>query len=154
MSFRIRGLSPEPFQELFALDDDELGRRAVRRVTAEEPHAAPCRVTLEDAEPGERLLLLPFDHQTAHSPYRASGPIFVREAARTPFDRIGELPTVFNRRVLSVRAYDAAGLMTDADIVESDPRRLFETFFADREVETIHVHFARRGCFACRVDRA
>ncbi len=153
MSFRIRGLSPAQFAPLFALDDTALAERSMRRVAVDAPHSAPCRVTLEDAAPGERLLLLPFAHHVAHSPYRASGPIFVREGG-APFDRIDELPPVFGGRILSVRAYDADGLMTDADIVDSDPRGLFETFLADPAVDFLHVHYARRGCYSCLVERA
>jgi hypothetical protein len=154
MTFRIRGLAAEPFHDLFPLDDAALAARDMRRVIADAPRAAPCRVTLEDAEPGERLILLPYTHQTARSPYHASGPIFVREAARETFDQVGMLPPVFAGRALSLRAYDADGLMTAADLADSDPRALFEAFFADPQVDYIHVHYARRGCFACRVERA
>jgi hypothetical protein len=154
MSFRIRGLDAAQFQPLFALDPDALAERSMRRVIATEPHSAPCRVTLEDAAPGEALILLPFAHHVAHSPYRAAGPIFVREAAVATFDRVGELPPVFSGRLLSVRAYDREGLMTDADVVDSDPRPLFDRFFADPAVERIHVHYARRGCYAALVTRA
>lgn len=154
MSFRIQGLAPEAFQPLFDLSDAELAARDIRRVVADEPGSAPCRVTLEDAAPGEELLLLPFAHHTASSPYQASGPIYVRKGARAAFDRAGELPPVFQGRVLSVRAYDASGMMRDADIAENDPRPLFDKFFADPDVDYLHVHYARRGCYSCRVERA
>ncbi len=105
-------------------------------VTAETPRSAPCRITLEDAAPGETLLLLPFAHQTARSPFQASGPIFVREGGAT-FDAVDTLPPVFNGRLLSVSpAYDGEGMMLHADIVESDPRELFATFFDDPAVDT------------------
>ncbi len=154
MNFRIQGLAPEAFLDLFALSDSELAARDIRRVVADEPHSAPCRVTLEDAEPGERLLLLPFDHHVASSPYQASGPIFVREKAASAFDAVGKLPSVFEGRLLSVRAYDENGMMLDADVVEADPRTLFDKFFANPDVEYLHVHYARRGCYSCRVERA
>ena len=153
MNYRIQGLGPNTFRDLFALTDAELAARDIRRVVADEPHSAPCRVTLEDAEPGERLLLLPFDHHVASSPYQASGPIFVREKAASAFDAVGKLPPVFNGRLLSVRAYDESGMMLDADVVESDPRALFNKFFANPDVEYLHVHYARRGCYSCRVER-
>jgi len=35
---------------------------------------------------GERVLLTNYEHQPAHSPYRASGPIFVRESAAEAYD--------------------------------------------------------------------
>jgi hypothetical protein len=154
MSFRVRGLDAAQFQPLFALDPAALAERNMRRVIATEPHSAPCRVTLEDAAPGEALILLPFAHHIAHSPYRAAGPIFVREIAAVTFDRVDALPPVFAGRLLSVRAYDGEGLMTDADIVDSDPRALFDQFFADPAVERMHVHYARRGCYGALVTRA
>ena len=153
MSFRIRGLAAAAFAPLLALDDAALAERSMRRVVIDEPHSAPCRVTLEDAAPGERVILLPFAHQMAHSPYRASGPIYVREQARTAFDRVDEMPPVFEGRLLAVRAYDREGMMTDADVADGDPRALFEKFLADPAVEYLHVHYARRGCYACRVER-
>jgi hypothetical protein len=154
MPFRIRGLAAAQFSSLFALDDAELAERSMRRVAVDAPHSAPCRISLEDAEPGERVLLLPFAHQPTHSPYRASGPIYVREGKCETFDRIDELPPVFAGRLLAVRAYDADGMMTGAEVVEGDPRPLFDRFFADRAVDVLHVHYARRGCFACCVERA
>ena len=154
MSFRIRGLDAAQFAPLFVLSDADLAERSMKRVVADEPHSAPCRVTLTDAEPGEALILLPFAHHMAHSPYRASGPIFVREGAAEPFDAVDTLPPVFQGRLLSVRAYDAHGDMTAAEVVDSDPRPLFAQFFTDPAVAHIDVHYARRGCFGARVTRA
>jgi hypothetical protein len=153
MSFRIRGLEAAQFALLFALDEAALAERSMRRVAIDAPHSAPCRITLEDAEPGEQVLLLPFAHHMAHTPYRASGPIYIRDRRET-FDHVDRLPPVFSGRLLSVRAYDAEGMMIDAEVVESDPRGLFEEFFAEPAVERIHVHYARRGCYGALVTRA
>ncbi len=154
MSFRATGLCLSPFEALFGLDDAELARRGMRRMVADSKPGFPCRVSLEDAEPGERLILLPFEHHDADSPYRASGPIFVREQAREAFDRVGVVPPVLRGRLLSLRAYDEAGLMVDADIVTGDEvEAVIGRFFARDEVSYLHVHNAKRGCFACRIDR-
>lgn len=126
----------------------------MRRVIADEKPGYPCRVTLEDAEPGEALILLAHEHQPANTPYRASGPIFVREAAIAPFDRIDEVPPALRPRLLSVRGYDGEGMMVEADVTEgANVEGLIERMFANGEVATIHVHYARRGCFACKVER-
>jgi len=154
MAFHIRGLDATQFSPLFALNDADLAERSMKRVIADAPHSAPCRVTLEDAEPGEALILLPFAHHMAHSPYRASGPIFVRQGAAQPFDAVDTLPPVFQGRLLSVRAYDVHGDMTAAEVVDGDPRALFAQFFADPAVAHVDVHYARRGCFGARVTRA
>lgn len=154
MAFQIRGLNPQPFLPLFELDDAALARQGIQRVTADDGDSYPCRVSLAHAEPGEELLLLAHEHQPAHSPYRASGPIYVRradEAALQP----GEVPEPVRARLLSVRAYDGGDCFVDAEVVDgSDLPPLIAKIFDDRSVAYLHIHYARRGCFACRVDRA
>ena len=155
MSFRATGLSPSHFEPLFALSDADLAARGIKRMTADEKPGFPCRVTLEDAEPGERVLLLPFEHQPAHSPYRASGPIFVRERAAQAFDTADVVPPALRGRMLSLRGYDADDCIVEADVVSGDAvEEAISRFFARDDVSYIHVHNAKRGCFACRIDRA
>jgi hypothetical protein len=155
MPYRFLGLSAEQFAPLLALGDGELNARGMRRMIADEKPGFPCRVSLEDAEPGERLILLPYEHQPAHSPYRAAGPIFVRETARTTYDRSGDLPPVLHGRILSVRAYDKDELMVDADVVDgAGVEDLLAHQFGRADTDYVHIHFARRGCYACRVERA
>jgi hypothetical protein len=44
--------------------------------------------------------------------------------------------------------------MVDADIVDGAVAApLIERLLARADVGYLHLHFARRGCFACRVDR-
>ncbi|HVZ91173.1 MAG TPA: DUF1203 domain-containing protein [Rhizomicrobium sp.] len=153
--FRAVGLSPSQFEPLFALSDAELESRGMRRMVVDEKPGFPCRVSLEDAEPGERVILLPFEHQTAHSPYRASGPIFVREAARQAFDRVDVAPPVLRGRTLSLRGYDGADCIVYAEVAHGDEvEDAIKRLFAREDVCYIHIHNAGRGCFACRIDRA
>ena len=155
MNLRYRGLAADTFSHLFGLSDQELIARGMRRMVADEKPGFPCRITLEDAEPGERVVLLPFEHQPAHSPFRASGPIFVREGTHATFDRTGSAPEVLSGRKLSARAYAVDGMMVDADVAEGlQLIPLLERFFSTHQVEYAHIHFARRGCYACRVERA
>jgi uncharacterized protein DUF1203 len=152
MPYRFKSLPPEPFAPYFAMSETELAAQGARIVTADEKPGFPCRVSLEDAESGERLLLLAFEHQAAHSPYRASGPVFIREGAQS---FAGEaVPPVLRGRLLSLRAYDAAGCMVDADVIEgAEVESLLDRLFARPDTAEIHIHYARRGCFACRVER-
>jgi hypothetical protein len=155
MAYRFTGLDPSHFAGLFALTDAELAARGMSRVTADAKPGYPCRVSLEDAEPGEQLILLPFDHQPAHSPYKASGPIFVREEAARAFDRANELPPVMRGRLLSLRAYDAKDCIVDAEVMPGEEMEtVIARFFARDDVSYIHVHNAKRGCYAARIDRA
>lgn len=58
-SFQLVGLDHENFRPVFDLSDERLAQLgAVRRIASECP-GYPCRVSLEDAELGEELLLLP-----------------------------------------------------------------------------------------------
>ena len=154
MTFRITGLQPDRFRPLFSLDDAELAARGVERVAIDRPHVAPCRITLEDAEPGETVLLMNFEHQPADTPYRASHAIYVREAATEAFDRPNQVPPALRRRPLSLRAFDAAHHMIDADLTEGATLEdLLVPMLAKPETAYVHIHYARRGCFAARADR-
>lgn len=154
MTFRFRGISPAPFRPLFALDDEALAARGMRRMVADEKPGFPCRVTLEDAEPGETVLLLPFEHQPAHSPYRASGPIFVREGAAVPYDDTTVPPALKSRR-LSLRAYDGTDSIVASDVTQvgDDLEAALARLFDRDDTVYVHVHNAGHGCFQCRVDR-
>lgn len=155
MSFRIQPLPLAPFQPLFDLDDGSLLAIGARRMIADAPHSAPCRVSLADAEPGERLILLNHRHlDEASSPYRSGGPVFVREAAVEADLAPGVVPAMLSRRLLSVRVYDAGWMMTDADVVEGrDLAERLNGWFERPDTEAIHLHTARRGCFMAAVAR-
>lgn len=156
MDFRIEGLSPDAFEPLFSLDDEALAARGARRRIADHKPGFPCRVSLEDAEPGEEVLLLPWEHHATPSPYRASGPIYVRKIATKAWAGApGSVPSMLRHRLLSIRAYDAAGMMRGADVCEgNDLERTISTLFEDPSTAYLHVHNAKPGCFNCRVDRA
>jgi len=155
MDYRITGLPAEQFAELQQASNDELARRGVERHVVETPNSAPCRISLQDAEVGEEVLLFSFPHQAAASPYAATGPIFIRRAATRAFDGINVIPDQQSRRLLSVRAYDDADHIVDAEVQPgTELESLIERFFEDPRVRYLHVHNARRGCYACRVDRA
>ena len=153
-SFRLVGLPSEHFSHLFALSDAELAAYNARRVYATKKPGYPCRISLADADIGEELLLLPFEHQAANSPYKSSGPIFVRKTAAAARLEAGVVPDYVQTRLISVRAYDDAHLMTDALVCEgSGVRAAILAMFAREDVAYIHLHNANRGCFSCAVVR-
>lgn len=155
MSFRITGLSPDPFRPLFGLEDEALAARGVERVLVERPNAAPCRISLADAEPGEHVLLMNFEHQPGETPYRSRHAIFVRETATEPFDAVDVVPDALRRRPLSVRAFDTQDRMVDADLVDGSAlESLLEPYLARDDVAYVQIHYARRGCYAARAVRA
>ena len=110
---------------------------------------------MRDVEIGEKLLLLNHMCQPADTPYRATHAIFVREGADSAYQRINEVPDVMRTRLLSLRAYDAAGMMVDADVVDGkDVESVIRRFFESANVAYIHAHNAKRGCYSGRIDRA
>lgn len=154
MSFRITGLPPHSFRHLFGLPDDELAKHGARRYVADTKPGYPDRIEVRDAEPGETLILVNYVHQPADNPYRASHAIFVREGAQTPYDRTNEIPDAMRLRQISLRAFDADDMMVDADVVDGrEMESIIERFFADPRIAYIHAHYAKRGCYAARIDR-
>lgn len=155
MSFRIIGLDRDMYAHLFGLPQDALAAHGVERHNVTEKPGAPCRITLEDAEPGEAVLLLSHRHLEVSTPYRQEGPIFVREAAGKSFDDVNHVPSAFAIRTLSVRGFTDVGAMIEADLVEgAHLPALLEAFFANPEIAFIHAHYAKRGCFAGLILRA
>jgi hypothetical protein len=153
-SFRLVGLDPGRFDPLFAVDDAQLRARGAIRVRADTFPGFPCRISLQDAQPGDELLLLPFEHQPAHSPYRASGPIYVRRGSQQATLPPGELPAYVTGRVISLRAYDDKDMIVDAGVAEGGALRSeIERLLRDPRVRYLHLHNAKRGCFSCRVER-
>ncbi|HTA66325.1 MAG TPA: DUF1203 domain-containing protein [Xanthomonadaceae bacterium] len=154
-SFQIVGIDHRPFEALFELDDAQLREHGAVRCIATEYPGFPCRVGLDDAAVGDELLLLPFEHQPGNSPYRASGPIFVRRGATRAKLPESVIPSYVTRRLISVRAYDDSHMMVDAAVREgADAASEIERQFANAAVAYIHLHNAKRGCYSCRVDRA
>lgn len=154
MSFRIHALPVEPFAPLFAQSDAELSASRIRRVVADANPGYPCRISLQDAAEGERLLLLPFEHHATQTPYRASGPIYVREAALQMVPEVDAVPELLRSRLLSLRAYDADGMMLDAEIAQGTQiEAAIARLFGIAAVGDIHVHYAASGCYACRIER-
>jgi hypothetical protein len=153
-TFRISGLPHAFFEEMFEWPDRALSAAGARRCIATAEPGFPCRVSLEDARVGEELLLLPFEHQPAATPYRAAGPIFVRRGAVQRRLPPGIVPPYVTRRLISCRAYDRSHDIVDAEVREgvAVPAEL-ERLFARADVAYVHLHNARRGCFSCVANR-
>lgn len=154
-ALQFHALPAERFAPLFLKPEAELSALRIRRVVADGRPVYPCRVSLQDAREGERLLLLPFEHHPVETPYRASGPIYVREAGEQALPAPGEVPELLRRRLLSLRAYGDDGLMRGAEVVQgTEVEAAAERLFEVRGTAYVHVHYALPGCYACRIERA
>ena len=153
MAYRIEGLAPEAFESLFSMTDAELAARNAVRVTADAGGGYPCRVSLEEAAPGEELVLLNHISNDVPTPFRTAYAIYVRKGAEAA-SYTDESPDYLDRRTLSLRGFDAAGMLKDGQLAapgEADAR--IRALFARAEIATIHAHSATYGCFLARIER-
>lgn len=154
MAFRITGLPLESFRALLGAEADIVAAAGACRVIAESDTGYPCRITLEDARAGESLLLLPYVHHAVAGPYRASGPIYVRERAAVQASFRDLLPPVLQHRLLSVRGYDEDGWMQVAQVTQGEAvTAAIHAMLDDPRLAYLHIHNAGPGCYSCRVDR-
>jgi hypothetical protein len=153
MTYIVTGIARETYASLFDLSDAELAARGARRVTAGADGGYPCRVSLEEARAGERLVLVNHASNAVEGPYLSAFAIFVRERAEQA-RYIGELPPVFKGRALSLRAYDAAGDLLAARLspTAEEHEPTIRELLADPRVDRIDAHNAAYGCFAARID--
>jgi hypothetical protein len=155
MSFAVTGLPLETFRPLFGLDDEALAARGVIRRTATPGGRYPCRITLEDAAPGDTLLLMNYQDHACATPYRNAYAIYVNETAAETRRTVDEVPGVLRGRPIALRVFDAAGMLIAAQLVLDDTvRQATQRQFANPEAAYIHAHNAAAGCFAARIDRA
>lgn len=152
MTYRIRGLAPEPFRSLFPMSDEELRERRAVRVIAS-GSGEPCRVSLREAAAGEQLILVNHVSLDADTPYRASHAIYVREDAREAVFE-DALPPILDGRQISLRAFDAEGMLIDGLVVEpGQGDRAVRDLFERSAVAEIHAHTSAYGCFLARIQR-
>jgi hypothetical protein len=153
-NFKLKSLADSEFADIFELDNLELEKIGAIRITVDQFPGFPCRVSLQDAEIGEEVILLSYQHHKTSSPYRADGPIFVRKMAKTATLKTNEIPKMFNHRLLSLRGFDKNGIMKDASVIEGQKLReqIIQTF-ENEDISYIHIHNAKPGCFNCVVER-
>lgn len=155
MSYIITGLQREQFEDYFGMDDIDLAKHGAVRVTAAADKGWPCRISLEDAEAGEQLILINHVSHDVATPYRSSYAIYLRENAGKAAEYVDETPPVFEGRPMALRAFDDNGMLRDAALAlpgEADAkiRRLFD----NPDIAYIHAHNAAHGCFSAKVERA
>ncbi|HEX8449658.1 MAG TPA: DUF1203 domain-containing protein [Allosphingosinicella sp.] len=154
MTYRIEGLPSAAYSHLIEMSERELAEHHARRVVADSKPGFPCRATLQDAEPGEWLILFNHVSHDVPTPFRSAYAIYVRETASGPACYSDETPPVFEGRTLGLRGFDAEGMLRGALLAlpgEADPK--IRALFERPEIETIHAHNAAAGCFAARIVR-
>ena len=153
MTYVVRGLDPAPYRDLFGVPDEQLAERGIVRMTVD-GNGYPCRVSLTDRVIGESVLLVNHVSHDVANPYRASHAIFVTEADEEASEFVDAVPPVFETRVLSLRGFDADGMMADAVLTQpGEADAGIRKLFANPAIGTIHAHNATRGCFSAKIER-
>ncbi len=151
--FQIQPLSTSQFNHLHGQSDEALKAQGILAEVANGP-GFPCRVTLRDARPGERVLLLNYMHQPADTPFRASHAIYVIDCAEEIHLKPGELPPVFTGRILSLRAFGGDGLIKTADLCDGEKSgEMINAMLGRDDVGYVHIHYAKYGCYAAVARR-
>ncbi len=154
INFQIQALRNTDFSHLFNLSDKELKKINAFKITVVEHPGYPCRISLEDAKIGETIIALPYMHHDVNSPYRSSGPIFIRQNCLSVNLATNEIPAVLNNRELSLRAYNKHSLMIDALTSKGkEVKQNIVNLLSNSNVAYIHIHNANPGCYSCRVER-
>ncbi len=154
-SYVVTGLPLDEFAPLFGLSDEALAERGVVRRVVDSPVGYPSRVELEDAQVGDTVLLLNYEHQPADTPFRASHAIFVNEKARATGRSVGKLPGALAVRDVSLRAFRQDGMMIEgAYTPKGEVEAGIARILANPDVAYIHAHTVGWGCYLARIDRA
>ncbi|MEH6442674.1 MAG: DUF1203 domain-containing protein [Oceanospirillaceae bacterium] len=154
MNFQLTALPEKPFQHLFSLSDAQLQERNIVSKLVTEKHATPCRISLEDADIGDKVLLVNYQHLPDSSPFQASHAIYIRENAKQASPQKNKIPQMISKRIISLRAFDKQHMMINADLAQgTDIAATILDMLNDRATEYIHLHFAKQGCYAAKVNR-
>ena len=152
--FQIHALPYEPFANFFHLSDADLVHAKARMDRVTKTPGTPCRVSLQDAAPGETALLVHYVHQPADTPFHASHAIYVRQDAVQASPVVNELPVMLRSRLLSLRAFDLHGFMVRADVTPgTEAEAVLQEMLADEAVHSVHIHNAKQGCYLARATR-
>lgn len=155
MSFQIHALAPDDFSELYELSNAELAKRNAKRLHVDAKPGYICRVTLEDAEIGEDVIVFSHAYQPQATPYQGAFAIFIRENADKAQPAANTLPDDFLFRHFSVRAFNAHHYLITADLAKgTELGARINTFFENEDISYLHLHHAAHGCYVAKATRS
>ncbi len=106
MNFQLSALAETTFQDLFSLSETALKEHNIISELVTVKPGVPCRISLEDAEIGERVLLINYRHLPDVSPFQASHAIYIREHVKQATPQKNQIPEMITDRIISLRAFD------------------------------------------------
>jgi len=137
-----------------AANDARRSPSAVPAAAGDGPY--PVRCCLSDAHDDAEVVLTSVMPFRGESPYAARSPVYLHaERCAGHAGQAGVVPEMLRSRLLSVRAYDDAHMLTGTEVLPgTELEGAIERLLGDAPGAYLHVHFAGPGCYACRIDRA
>jgi hypothetical protein len=124
-----------------------------RVVMVNSPKAAPCRHCLRWAEPGEHVILFPYNAVPVGQPYSETGPIFVHAQPCQRYAAEHEYPAQF-RHGRAFRAYNSTDDLIEAILPNGDePEAVIEKLLNNPETAFVHARSASHGCYTFQIER-
>lgn len=147
-NFIIKSLQHSKFEYLKDLTELELSVNNIVKQTVNKKPSFPCRVTLQDAEIGEEVFLLNYQFHNKNSPYSANGPIYIRPNKVSKICKKNEIPEMFLTRLISLRGYNSLSMLINAEVFEGTLlKEKIQKFLEKENIEYLHIHNAKTGCF-------
>ncbi|MBZ5522893.1 MAG: DUF1203 domain-containing protein [Acidobacteriia bacterium] len=115
----------------------------------------PCRLCLRQFRIGEENRILftynPFD---GVEDYPSPGPVFIHQAACTPYAGAGAFPAELRTLPLTLEAYGKdRWIIARERPAEPEIEAAIERLFANGAVKYIHIRNTEAGCFIARIER-
>lgn len=152
-ALRIVGLEESLAERIRTSLQDDFGNTLSPQI---DDGTGPCRVCLDVARPGERLILFSYKPFAESSLYQEIGPVFIHADRCTSYQNLSQIPPYFNTRPLVVRPYTSrhhihsAQKWADTGQLQSVAAEVLD----NPDVAYVHVRSHTRGCYMFRVERA
>ena len=154
MSPAMTGLPRQDFAHLSGLNDKVLRLQNIMRQTVDAKPGPSCRITLQDADAGETVLLLSYQSHDVPAPCALRSAAYVREGAAQAAAYRDALPPVFADRPVALRLFNQDAMLVGADMsFNPGVKAKIEQGFARVEVAGIHGHNPVYGCFVAGIGR-
>jgi len=152
--YRCIGLSTADADRYRASAVDDFGY-SIRRLDAQDSY--PCRHCLREATAAHGMLLLSHQAPKPKSVYGHATAIFLCAQECQRFDAPDTVPDIVRNRHVSLRAFDAQGMMLyDANelVPGSGHDAAIRRILGRDDVAYVNAHTAKAGCLLCHIERA
>src|SRR6266545_4300144 len=152
-SFHIEAIPAADLDRIRANGVDVAGNAFTPFV--EDTGGSPVRCCLRLSRAGERIALIAYRPPGTAGAYAEVGPVFVHAHPCAGYAEPNAYPAAYRARQQVLRAYDAAGRIADATLVDgSTAEDGIARLLADPAVTIVHSRNVLYGCYMFAIERA